>query len=407
MYELRVLSGLHRGATLPLDDNPHVIGASDDADVVLVDPGIEEKHASLTLTGSGWLISALDGELRTADSNQPQTSLELQPGEFARLGNIWLTVVEQDARWENPPPEPIDVQLEAAPPEQEQGEEGNEFGEEPGEQSGEEALDEADGVMSLAELTGDADDDEKAAASADAGTADEAAEDADDNEPEEKGQSLGQRLRGRRVVYIPLAVATVLSAAAAYAITSKPETAMSSKKLAEQAQLAPRPVNPEVPKPADKRVAAKPVDKTVAAAFNAVNTDPDAERPLTGEELRKAFRKRLTDADLLKRFDLQLQNEHWTMQAVLDEEENSRFERILAGFMKQHNITFPVHAKVGNPEVMLPFKIRQVITGANASVVTQEGERLYIGDEYRGVRLVAVNGNQLTFGGKRKIEVKW
>jgi type III secretion protein D len=398
MYELRVLSGLHRGATLPLDHNPHVIGASDDADVVLVDPGIEEKHATLALTDSGWLLSAVDGELRTADSNQPQTSIELQPGEFARIGSIWLTVVEQDARWENPPPEPVDVQAEAAPDEQVEEEEGAEYSE----ASGEEALDEADSVMSVADLTGEGE-----PVSARTADADEADEDADDDEPDEKGRGSGQRTRGRRVIYVPLAVAAVLSAAAAYAITSKPETAVSSKKLAEQTQLASRPARLDAAKPADKPAASKPADKTIAAAFDAVNADPNAERPLTGEELRKAFRKRLTDADLLKRFDLQLQNEHWTMQAVLDEEEAARFERILAGFMKQHNITFPVHAKVGNPEVMLPFKIRQVITGANASVVTQEGERLYIGDEYRGVRLVAVNGNHLTFGGKRKIEVKW
>jgi type III secretion protein D len=145
----------------------------------------------------------------------------------------------------------------------------------------------------------------------------------------------------------------------------------------------------------------------VAAAFDAANSGGTAERALTGEELRNAFRKRLADSDLLRRFDLSLLNEQWTMQAALDDEEAARFERILTGFIKQHNITFPVHAKVGNSESMLPFKIRQVISGSNASVVTQEGDRLYVGEEYRGVRLVAIQGNQLTFAGKRKIEVKW
>jgi type III secretion protein D len=371
MYELRVLSGLHRGATLPLDDNPHVIGASDDADVVLVDPGIEAKHATLSLTESGWLLSALDGSLRTADSNQSQTVIDLAPGDFARLGSIWLTVVEQDARWENPPPEPVDAQFDAVADE-----------------------------IPLAELESEA-----AMAAADASAADVAqsagaaqASGYENVADEHRGNGRGlmHRLRGRRVVYVPLAVATVLSAAAAYAITSKPETAVSSKKLAEQAQSGSRP-----------KSSGRPADKTIAAAFDAVNQDGTVERPLTGEELRKAFRKRLADADLLKRFDLQLQNEHWTMQAALDDEEAARFERILTAFMKQHQIAFPVHAKVGSSETMLPFKIRQVISGSNASVVTQEGDRLYVGEEYRGVRLVAIQGNHLTFAGKRKIEVKW
>jgi hypothetical protein len=106
-------------------------------------------------------------------------------------------------------------------------------------------------------------------------------------------------------------------------------------------------------------------------------------------------------------FDLTLQDEQWFMQAALDDEEAARFERILTSFIKQHNIAFPVHAWVGSAESMLPFKIRQVVYGSNASVVTQDGDRLYVGDEYRGVRLVAVAGDRLTFAGKRKIEVRW
>lgn len=375
MYELRVLSGLHRGATLPLDDNPHVIGASDDADVVLVDPGIEAQHATLTLTDTGWLLTALEGELRSADSNQLQAEMELRPGDFVRLGAVWLTVVEEDAHWENPPPEPVDEQLEAAPTGEENEEEINE--------EDEGAADDAESVMSVADLTGELDDETASGRT-------------EGDEREEREHGLAHHLRGRRVIYIPLAVLTVVSAAAAYAITSKPETAVSAKKLAEHAQLASR------PKPSGRAT-----DKTIAAAFDAVNADGAAERPLTGEELRKAFRKRLADADLLNRFDLQLMSESWTMQAALDDEEAARFERILTAFVKQHNIAFPIHAKVGNSEAMLPFKIRQVISGANASVVTQDGERMYVGDELRGVRLVAINGNNLTFAGKRRIEVKW
>lgn len=376
MYELRVLSGLHRGATLPLDHQSHVIGASDDADVVLVDPGIEEQHATLALTDSGWVLTALDGGLCSADSNQRQTEIELAPGEFARLGGIWLTVVEQDAPWENPPPEPVDELLEEAVAAEAQD-------------------DELENVMAETEAAADE--------VPESGMPDymlpefDAAAQPMSQEQAEPAPAATRRWRdlfGRRVVYVPLA-ATVLSAAAAYAITSKPETAVSTKKLAEHSRSASR------PKHSGKG------DRTIAAAFAAANEDSGAEQPLSPEQLRKAFRKRLADADLLKRFDLTLVDQQWTMQAALDDEEAARFERILTGFIKQYNITFPVHAKVGSSESMLPFKIRQVISGANASVVTQDGDRLYIGDEYRGVRLVAIEPDQLVFAGKRKIEVKW
>jgi type III secretion protein D len=148
-------------------------------------------------------------------------------------------------------------------------------------------------------------------------------------------------------------------------------------------------------------------DKTIAAAFDVSNRNSPTVRPLPPEELRTAFRKRLSDADLLKRFDLTLLDEHWSMQAALDDDEAARFERILTAFVKAHNITFPVNAKIGNAESMLPFKIRQVISGVNASIVTQDGERMYIGDELKGVRLVTIDSSILTFAGKRKIQVKW
>ncbi|RJF96890.1 hypothetical protein D3870_21175 [Noviherbaspirillum cavernae] len=357
MYELRILSGLHRGATLPLDDRPHVLGASDDADVVLVDPGIESQHATLSLSETGWSLAELSGSILSADSNDPQSLIDLAPGEFARVCNVWLTVVEQDAPWENPPPEPVNGRLDEA-----------------------DAMDE----IPLSELVSDA----PLAAAGDGSVLEAVVDGPVVVTKSGKG--------GRRVVYISLAVATVLSAAASYAITSRPEPTREPAKLDARAHIGSAARQPH-----------RPADKTVAAAFDAVNPDGSAQRPMTAEELRGAFRKRLAEADLLKRFDLTLQDRQWFMQAALDDDEAARFERILTGFIKAHNITFPVQAKVGSAEAMLPFKIRQVITGANASIVTQDGDRLYVGDEFMGVKLAAIQPSKLTFTGKRKIEVKW
>ncbi|MFC7518734.1 FHA domain-containing protein [Herbaspirillum sp. GCM10030257] len=360
MYELRILSGLHRGATLPLDNRPHVLGASDDADVVLVDPGIEPQHATLSLSETGWSLTELSGSILGAGSNDPQSLIDLAPGEFARVCNVWLTVVEQGAPWENPPPEPVDQPIDET---------------------------DASDQIPLSELVSDA----PLAATGDDGGVSEAMSDGSVTVTK-TGKTVKS---GRKVVYVSLAVATVLSAAA-YAITSKPEPTRELAKLDARAHIG-----------SSARQAHRPADKTVAAAFDAVNPDGSAQRPMTAEELRKAFRKRLAEADLLKRFDLSLQDQQWFMQAALDDDEAARFERILTAFIKTHNITFPVHAKVGSAEAMLPFKIQQVITGANASIVTQDGDRLYVGDEFKGVKLAAIQASKLTFTGKRKIEVKW
>jgi type III secretion protein D len=339
MHELRIVSGLHRGATLPLDDQPQVIGASDADDVVLVDPGIEAGHAMLSRNGSDWLLSAGKGVICGADSNQPMTLIDLKPGEFARLGKVWMCVATQDAQWENPPPEPMDTPLFDA--------------------AGDE--DEANSPVAF-----------HAAA-----------------------QPVRPARRSRRrVMYIPLALAAVLSAAA-YAITSRPDQAAANLDIRSDMRQGSK-----------GRLDALPTGTRQETEARGKKPHAQAER-LTPAELRDAFRKRLADADLLRHFDLNLKDDGWTMQAALDDEETRRFERILAAFMSAHEIAFPVHAKVGKGELMLPFKIRQVVSGTNASIVTQDGDRLYVGDEYLGVRVVAIQGNHLTFAGKRKIEVIW
>ncbi|MET3133333.1 type III secretion protein D [Oxalobacteraceae bacterium GrIS 1.11] len=334
MYELRILNGLHRGATLPLDTHAITIGTGEDADVVMADHGIAAEHAVLSRAGQGWLLSAAGGQIYAADQRQPQTVLELGAGDLARIGDIWLMIALESARWETPPalpePEPdFDPRAMAA-----------------------EAEAEAARALPAAP-------------------------------PPAAGKAAGRRAPRRRLG-IALFTLTMLGGATAYALTSRP--APPERTFA--------PAKPDPLRAAAPEAAGKPAESLALKA-------PDA------AELAKLFRKRLEDAELLNRFDLKLDPNSWSMQAQLDDDETARFERILTSFIKEHHITFPVSAKAVTAEAMLPFKIGQVISSANPSMVTQDGARLYVGDEYRGVRVVAIQKNRLTFFGKRKIEVDW
>jgi type III secretion protein D len=325
----------------------------------LLDPAIEAQHARLRPAGGGWVLTPLDGEILGADTNQALDSLELSPGDFCRIGRVWMAIVDEGAAWTAPPEEPVDI----APEELESGH------------------DETDNAQA-----GIVDADNNAAAGPDkdpdAAASDRPGETAVPARTGPAQQREAPEVAGRRkwsrpqLVLGSLVVLTVLAAFAAWMFAG---------------------VGPDT-------VPFKPGVSTAAR-----DTPPKAPAPpaLTQEELRAAFRKRLAEVDLLKRFDLNLRDNAWHMQAALDDEEAARFERTLTGFVAQHKLTFPIHAKVGNAEHMLPFKIRQVISGANASIVTLDGVRIYVGDEYQGVRLLAVQGSRLTFAGKRKIEVRW
>lgn len=105
MFELRVLTGLHRGAALPLCGNAWRLGAADDADLVLYDPGIAPYHSQLEKTADGWTLSAQDGSVCNAEGHAVEHIDALPPGTPFALGQIWLCIVAAETPWpdENDP----------------------------------------------------------------------------------------------------------------------------------------------------------------------------------------------------------------------------------------------------------------------------------------------------------------
>ncbi|WP_323665413.1 FHA domain-containing protein [Pectobacterium punjabense] len=99
MFELRVLTGLHRGAALPLCGNAWRIGAADDADLVLYDPGIAPYHGQLEKSADGWVLSALDGALCNTEGHAVEQIDALPPGTPFALGQIWLCIVAANTPW--------------------------------------------------------------------------------------------------------------------------------------------------------------------------------------------------------------------------------------------------------------------------------------------------------------------
>lgn len=428
--ELRILNGLHRGGILPLDETTLLIGAHEDADVVLVDPGICEHHASLQKTDAGWMLTADAGSVFNAEQSSPQMLLDLLPGDFFRLGETWLVISDSAAAWQGVPH--IVAQSLA---------EDDVFGDADAEDavSDVHAMNEpvlvGEMTSALAGVSANASAGVSANASADASAAEHAGEAAADSttvptlpngEPEATGaHSASTALRRfklprwRKWMIAPATLFALLSAVAAYAYTTKPslpklmhpemplawQTEKSSSATSASDKLN-APLRLDTSTGGTSPIASSTATATSSATATSALASTEAARP-SPQALQAAFRKRMKDADLLQRFDFDLTDSAWSMRAHLDDEEGARFERILKAFVVEHKITFPISAKVGSAESMLPFQIRQIVTGNNAGIVTGDGDRVYVGDELLGVKLVAVVDNHLTFMGKRKIEVIW
>lgn len=99
MYELRVLTGLHRGAALPLSGGQWRIGSSSEADLALYDPGIQTEHCLLERRGDAWALSACEGQIGDGEGHRVSEIDPLQPDTLFALGGVWLTLVSADKEW--------------------------------------------------------------------------------------------------------------------------------------------------------------------------------------------------------------------------------------------------------------------------------------------------------------------
>lgn len=61
------------------------------------------------------------------------------------------------------------------------------------------------------------------------------------------------------------------------------------------------------------------------------------------------------------------------------------------------------------PEVMpqLPFGIAQIQAGTPAFVITEDRHQLFVNEEHRGFRLIAIEDHRLVFSGNGRVELAW
>jgi type III secretion protein D len=99
MFELRVLTGLHRGAALPLSGGQWRIGSSADAELALYDPGIQAEHCLLERQDETWSLSGCQGQLSDSEGHRVSQIAPLQPDTVFALGGVWLTLTSANSEW--------------------------------------------------------------------------------------------------------------------------------------------------------------------------------------------------------------------------------------------------------------------------------------------------------------------
>ena len=101
MFELRVLTGLHQSASLPLIGDQWAIGASEDCDLSLFDPGVKSTHLTLLLKDGNWFLKQqTEPEHNSEEHSQDETQLVKADSPF-QVAGIWLTICSAELAWED------------------------------------------------------------------------------------------------------------------------------------------------------------------------------------------------------------------------------------------------------------------------------------------------------------------
>ena len=95
---LRILSGLHDGASRVLSEQEMLlIGSGEDCDIILSDPGVARHHAMVLRHGDTLSLRAIDAALEFAgDPLEPGDPIELPQLQPARLGGVSMAIGPAD-----------------------------------------------------------------------------------------------------------------------------------------------------------------------------------------------------------------------------------------------------------------------------------------------------------------------
>ncbi len=150
---------------------------------------------------------------------------------------------------------------------------------------------------------------------------------------------------------------------------------------------------------------APPIDNPTIAT----RIDPPAPgktRLSNRDEVRRRLNTLLSDR-LLN--DVQIENsaDGLTLEGGLKGDALPVYQRMLERFHERYESTVPIVDNVVPVSSGLPFVIVQVISGANGHLVTADGHRLYVGDEFNGLRLTRIDDQRIEFDGDQHYEVHW
>jgi type III secretion protein D len=124
-------------------------------------------------------------------------------------------------------------------------------------------------------------------------------------------------------------------------------------------------------------------------------------------EVRQQLLKMLGERELTHQVSLQVINGQIALNGDVSQDDMELVSRMLNRFGEQFDTAVPVMSRVRVRSSTPPFKIVQIVGGPNGHVVLAQGNRLFLGDEVDGLRLISIDNQKVVFDGQQRYEVRW
>lgn len=127
----------------------------------------------------------------------------------------------------------------------------------------------------------------------------------------------------------------------------------------------------------------------------------------TSANVEKILSTLLYERELNRAVSFNQQDKKVTLSGELSQEQAGLLQRMLNYFANNYTSDIVINNETKVIPATSSLAIRQISLQQPAYIVTQEGQYIFIGDEYNGMRLVSITAEEIEFSGKKNIKVKW
>jgi hypothetical protein len=126
---------------------------------------------------------------------------------------------------------------------------------------------------------------------------------------------------------------------------------------------------------------------------------------ILAEDLPQLLQDQLSEAGLLKKFQIIEKQPEFILRGTLNEDDMRRWETIIVNYTERYGKLLPVKANLRLALRKPPVQVQTIVGGVMPFVVTESGDRVTRGGDINGNTLLIIKDNEIIFEGSERFRI--